>query len=224
MDTDNSSIPSPEVNIQVNETHKKSLLKWDNTFNIAHVLTLITIVAAFFGLYFQKKAVDVKVKDLQAVVNDLEDEKKTRELSALDFTTSKLNGDNYNLEYTTSQLRATEKITDQQFIETLDQINRIVKILLQSKTISQRESDTLNKIKSINLAKQEIYAHKLIYTQKTEEFETQNRPKRENYKNEEQYLIAQKTYIDTLQKNTSYLLKKFDSLLQGPKKTLKDLY
>lgn len=224
MESDNDEKVKQQEALSVSANAKKRYFKWDNTVSIANVLTFITIVAAFLGLYFQKKVVDSKVKDLQAVVNDLEEEKRTRTLSELELATNKLNGDSYNLDYTVTQLRATEKINNQQFIETLDQINKIVDILCQSRISPQSKIQSLEKIKLINQARREIYAHYLIYAQKIEDFEEQNAPKKENYKTNEEFLAASKIYVDTLQKNTKRLLNMLDSLVQYPKKRLKEVY
>jgi hypothetical protein len=207
-----------------NKSAKKRILKWDNTVNLSNVLTFITIISAAIGLYLQKKAVDVKVKDLQAVVNDLEEEKRKRELEGLEQNTSKLNGDNYNLNYTVTQLRAVGKIYDNQFIETIEQINTIINLLANSKIVPTNTIEQLKKMTLINEARREIYAHNIIYINKTEEFESQNEPREENYKTIDEYIVARQLYNDTLHKNTDRLLKKLDSLIQDPKNRLKKLY
>jgi len=55
-------------------------LKWDNKFNIGHILTFFAIIIAAIGLIFQKRDLDAKINDLSHIVQQLEAEKLEREL------------------------------------------------------------------------------------------------------------------------------------------------
>ena len=216
-------ISQTEKNIQTVSQSKPRALKWDGTINFGNILTIFTIILATVALLYQKKLVDTKVKDLQVVVDSLEQEKFVRELSILEHESKIINGDTYNLDYTVTQLRVVQKTYNQQFIETLTQLNNIFTLIESQNQLDPVELANLKKAKLINEARREIFIHDLMFYQKTEDFSLRYEPKRENFYNDQDYISAVNKYTDTLRKNNNYLLGILDSLLETPKKRIEEL-
>ncbi len=212
-----------EKNVQTEFQSKPRPIQWDGTINFGNILTIFTIILATVALLYQKKLVDTKVKDLQVVVDSLEQEKFVRHISNLEHESKILNGDSYNLDYTVTQLRGVQKIYNRQFIETLTQLNDIFTLIESQKKITPVELANLKNAKLINEARREIFIHNLIYYQKTENFALKYEPKKENFKDAKDYNLAVDKYNDTLRKNYKYLLAILDSLIKIPKNRIEEI-
>lgn len=205
------------------KTFRKPFLKWNGEFNLGNLLTILVIIIATIGLYYQKRTVQTKVDDLQAVVAKLEEEKLNREIQGLQGEEKINKSFSYNLDYTTDQLRVTGQITDYEFIFMLNEFNELIDILLKRKDLTSIEKKKLELLMQRNINKQLIFANGDMYTTKIIEFEKVNEPKEENFKTKEAYITAQQIYVDTLNKKINNLLHLLDSLIREPIKNVKQL-
>jgi hypothetical protein len=200
---------------------KSPLLKWNGDFNFGNLLTILIIVIAAIGLYYQKRSVETKIDDLQIVVAKLEEEKLNRELQGLKGEEQMLNSFSYNLGYTVDQLRATGQITDFEFMFLLTEFNELIDLALKRTDLAPIERQKMEILKERNQNKREVFAHSDIYRRKISEFEEKNKPPKKNYKTIDDYNTAQSIYIDTLQKHIKYVQHLLDSFLTEPIKNVK---
>jgi hypothetical protein len=214
METDNES--------ENKKVQKMPLLKWNGEVNSGNLLTILVVVIASFGLYYQKRAVETKVDDLQAVVAKLEEEKLNRELQGLQGEEKMLNSFSYNLRYTIDQLRMTGQISDYEFMFMHTEFNELIDLFLKRKDLTLLERRKLELLKARNINKQEVFAHGDIYTKRNLEFEEKNSPKRENYKTILEFNAAQSIYIDTLEKHINFMKHLLDSFLKEPVRKVKE--
>ncbi len=213
---------------QNNETEtpqkeKTPFLKWNGEFNFGNLLTILVIVIAVFGLYYQKRIVETKVDDLQTVVAKLEEEKLNREWQGLQGDEKALNSFSYNLGYTVDQFRATGQIINYEFEFILTEFNELIDLSLKRKDLTQGERKKLELLKERNLNKKDVFLNADIYESRITEFEEKNAPKKESYKSIEEYNIARTIYNDTLQKHINILKHLLDSFLTQPVKKLSSM-
>jgi hypothetical protein len=204
-------------------TFKKPFLKWNGEFNLGNLLTILVIIIATIGLYYQKRTVQTKVDDLQAVVAKLEEEKLNREIQGLQGEEKINNSFSYNLGYTIDQLRVTGQITDYEFMFMLTEFNELIDLSLKRKDLTSIEKQRLEILKQRNINKQLVFANGDMYTTKIIEFEKGYEPKEENFKTKEAYTAAQQIYVDTLNKKINSLLFLLDSLTREPIKNVRQL-
>ena len=206
---------------KIPKKEKTPFLKWNGELNFGNLLTILVIIIAALGLYYQKRIVETKVDDLQAVVAKLEEEKLNRELQGLQGEEKILNSFSYNLGYTVDQLRATGQITDYEFMFMLTEFNELIDLSLKRKDLTQTERNKLELFKARNISKRDVFANGDIYRKRIVDFEEKNAPKKENYKTTEEYNAAQTIYNDTLQKHINILQHLIDSFLTETIKKVK---
>lgn len=200
---------------------RKTFMKWNGEVNFGNLLTIVVIIIAAIGLNYQRRIAETKIDDLQVVVAKLEEEKFNRELQGLQGEEKILNSFSYNLGYTVDQLRATEQISDYEFMFMLTEFNELINLFLKRKDLTTVERNKLELLKERNLNKREVFSHSDIYTRKIIEFEDKHAPQKENYKTSKEYNLAQSIFNDTLQKHIFYLQHLLDSFLIDPIKKVK---
>jgi hypothetical protein len=199
---------------------KKTFLSWNGEINPGNILTALAIIVAIGALFYQKKLVETKIDDLEKVILELKKEKGTRELHDLKNEEEILKSSSYNLEYTINQMKATDKISNSEFIFILNELNDLIELSFKNKGLTAVERKKMEILKQRNKYKEEVFTHSLLYNEYLSKFQKNYEPKESAYKNSDEYIEANKKYIDTLSKHIILLQTTLDNLLSEPSKKL----
>jgi len=81
----------------------------------------------------------------------------------------------------------------------------------------------LQLLKDRNNAQLDLYNYHLLYDKKIKDFDKQFEPKREKFKSDNEFIIAQDWFTDTLQKNMNYLLNQMALSMKNSKQRINEI-
>lgn len=210
---------------QLQKNSKKYVIpfKWNGEIKITDAFTILLVVIGFVSLTYQRKDLTTKVDSIQSVVDSLQKEKQERMDLGLNMEIKRINSFTYDLKYTLNELNKIEVVQDEESAQKLNELSLLIDIQLKNKGNSVIHDKALQLLKDRNNAQLDLYNYHLLYDKKIKDFDKQFEPKREKFKSDNEFIIAQDWFTDTLQKNMNYLLNQMALSMKNSKQRINEI-
>jgi hypothetical protein len=201
----------------------RTFLKWNGEIKPGDIVTTVAVLIAFLALLYQRKDLETKVDDLQAVINKLDKEKSERELEGQQLEYNRLQSFNRSVELSTKQIAGSITNSDIEFMSLFGSLNKVIKFVSKRNALTPAENAELRLLHEEGNVMIEVNAHELEYHHQSDEFTKRFGPRLDNFSGASEYVAAQKWFVDSLQKNESFLLRQLDSAMKTPQKRLQEI-